>query len=83
MGLGLVVVRLLGRGLEELDVFGLGLARDLDVLGEAVEGVAHDAVVGEDEGGLAVVVPAVGRGCLKQFDASADERERRLEGRRA
>ena len=46
MGLGLVVERLLGRGLEELDVFGLGFASDLDVLGEAVEGVAHEAVVG-------------------------------------
>ena len=67
VGLGLVVERLLGRGLEELGVFGLGLARDLDVLGDAVEGVVHEAVVGEDEGGPAVVVPEVGRGRLEQF----------------
>ena len=38
-------------------------------------------VAGEDEGGLAVVVPEVGRGRLKQSDASVDEREKRLEGR--
>ena len=35
LGLGLVAQRLLGRGLEELEVCGLDLARDLDVLGES------------------------------------------------
>ena len=64
--MSLVVERLLGRGLEELEVFGLGLARDLDVLDEAVESVAHEAGVSEDQGGLAVVVPEVSRDRLEQ-----------------
>ena len=57
---GLILVeRLLGRGLEELEVSGRDLARELDVLGKAVESVDGEWRVGEDEGGLAVVVPGV------------------------
>ena len=69
MGLGLVVEHFLGRGLEELDVFGCGLARNLDALDEAVERVAHEAVVGGDGGGLAVVVPdlCIYRQCVRQM----------------
>ena len=55
----ILVGRLLGRGLEELGVSGLDLASELDFLDESVGGVDGERRVGEDEGGLAAVVPGV------------------------
>ena len=72
-------------GPRELEVSGLDLARDLDVLEVAEEGAGREEAVDEDVGSLGVVVVEreVDRGRLERGHASVEERERRHEGREA